>query len=377
MAKGKPATGMLMVATPIVVAATIVALVLYSVIGGGPAVACAGSAGAVDPDHVPAGPVAGYGGEQLTYAAVIMNAAVPLGLTRQAQVTAVMTAMGEGSLQNIGYGDDTAGVTNPDGTPTCSLGLFQQQWCLPGWGTREQVMDPAYAATQFYTRLAQVPDWESLEPTIAAHKVQRNADPFHYEEFFAAADQVVTAITSGTDGDTPTGGCAGNGVLAFPLSPGYSITSGYGPRSSPVAGASAWHPAVDLQHWPSPCRDQIYSISDGTVTYVGGIQATIKSPDGWSVSYLHMRRADIAVTVGDTITAGQPIALVGNEGPSSGCHLDLRINTDGTTDPAIAALPAGEDQGGPASASGFVDPEAFYQAFGMQLCPPDTCRSAR
>lgn len=371
MAEGKSATGALIVAAPLIVVASIIALVLLFLTGGGSAAACAGGAGTVDPERVPTEPVAGYSGEQLTNAALIMNAAVPLGLDRQAQVIGVMTAMGESSLRNIGYGDDINGVTNPDGSPTCSLGLFQQQWCLGSWGTREQVMDPTYAATQFFTRLAAVPDWQNLEPTLAAHKVQRNADPFHYEKYFDAADQVVTAIAG--DGQNG-GGCAGNGSIVYPLSPGYNMTSGYGPRPVTVPGASSWHPAVDLQHWPNPCGDQIYSISDGTVTYVGGIQATIKSPDGWSVSYLHMKLSDISVKVGDTVTAGQPIALVGNEGPSGGCHLDIRINKQGTTDPAIAALKAGEDLGGPATSHGFVNPEEFYQAFGMDICPPDSCR---
>lgn len=371
MADGKSAAGALIVATPIIVVASIFALVLLFMTGGGSAAACVGGAGTVDPEKVPTEPVAGYSGEQLTNAALIMNAAVPLGLDRQAQVIGVMTAMGESSLRNIGYGDDINGVTNPDGTPTCSLGLFQQQWCLGSWGTRDQVMDPTYAATQFFTRLAAVTDWQSLEPTIAAHKVQRNADPYHYEKFFDAANQVVTAIAG--DGASG-GGCSSNGKIVYPLGPGFNMTDDYGPRVIDIPGASTWHPAVDLQHWPNNCLDQIYSISDGTVTYIGGIQLTIKSPDGWSASYLHMKLSDISVAVGDTVTAGEPIALTGNEGPSGGCHLDLRINKDGTTDPAIASLKAGEDLGGPPNSYGFVNPEEFYQAFGMELCQPDSCR---
>lgn len=371
MAEGKSTVGVLIVATPIIVVASIIALVLLFMTGGSTAAACAGAAGTVDPEKAPAGSVAGYSGDQLTNAALIMNAATAVGLDRQAQVIGVMTAMGESSLRNIGYGDDINGVTNPDGSPTCSLGLFQQQWCLGAWGTRDQVMEPTYAATQFFTSLAAITDWATLEPTIAAHKVQRNADPFHYEKYFDAANQVVTAIA----GDSATGGgCAGNGRIVYPLGPGYNMTSGYGPRPVTIAGASSWHPAVDLQHWPNPCGDQIYSISAGTVTYIGGIQLTIKSPDGWSASYLHMKLSDITVEVGDPVTAGQPIALVGDEGPSGGCHLDLRINKDGTTDPAIAALPAAEDLGGPGYARGFINPEEFYDLFGMPLCQPDSCR---
>ena len=299
-----------------------------------------------------------------------MNAAGPLGLDRQAQVIGVMTAMGESSLRNIGYGDDVNGVTNPDGSPTCSLGLFQQQWCLGSWGTRDQVIDPTYAATAFFTRLTAVPDWQTLEPTLAAHKVQRNADPYHYERFHDAANQVVTALA----GDAAGGAGCSSGALAYPLGPGFNMTDDYGPRAFVVEGASTWHPAVDLQHYPNNCNDPIYSISDGTVTYIGGYQVTIKSPAGWSASYLHMKLSDVSVTVGQSVTTGQQIALTGNEGPSTGCHLDLRIDKRGSTDGAISGLPDGQSLGGPAASYGYVNPEDFYRLAGMELCQPDSCR---
>jgi murein DD-endopeptidase MepM/ murein hydrolase activator NlpD len=358
--------GTLIVATPVAVVAAIFALVLLFMTGTGSAAACTTGATTAT---IPATAVAGYSGEQLENAAMIMNAVIPLKLDRQAQIIGVMTAMGESTLRNLGYGDDLNGATNPDGSPTCSLGLFQQQWCLGSWGTREEVLDPGHAATAFFTRLAAVADWKVLQPTIAAHKVQGNADPYYYDQFYDAANQVVTALT-GTGAPT---GCAA-GAIAYPLGPGFNLTDDYGPRSIDVASASSWHPAVDLQHWPNPCLDQIYSISDGTVTYIGGIQLTIKSPDGWSVSYLHMKLTDITVTVGQTVTAGQPIALTGSEGPSTGCHLDLRINKQGSTDPGVTALPAGEDLGGPAASHGFINPEEFYRLFNMELCQPASCQ---
>ena len=367
MADAKNVAGGLLIATPIAVIVSIFVLVLFFMTGGSSSAACAGGAGSVDPEEIPTEPVAGYTGEQLRNAALIMNAAVPLGLDRQAQVVAVMTAMGESSLRNVDYGDDVDGVTNPDGSPTCSLGLFQQQWCLGSWGTRDQVMDPTYAATEFLKRLATVPDWSTLEPSIAAHKVQRNADPFHYERYFDAANQVVTALAGGG------GGCNASGALQFPLSEGYNMTSGFGPRDINIPGAPSWHAAVDLQRWPNPCRDQIYSISAGTVTYKAGYQLTIKSPEGWSVSYLHMRMSDVSVEVGETVTAGQPIALVGNEGPSGGCHLDFRINQIGSTDAGVLGLPDAVSKGSPVRYAGFVHPEDFYELFGMDLCPPASC----
>jgi cell wall-associated NlpC family hydrolase len=49
-----------------------------------------------------------------------------------------------------------------------------------GWGTVEQVTDPAYAARAFYSRLIQVPGWDTLPLTVAAQAVQRSAFPDRY-----------------------------------------------------------------------------------------------------------------------------------------------------------------------------------------------------
>ena len=365
--KGKGA--LILIGAPVALVATVFLLIVLVFSGTAATAACTGAAGTVDPETVPTEPVAGYSGAQLKNAAYIMNAASTLELDRTAQVLGVMTALGESSLVNVGYGDDVNGVTNPDGTPTSSLGLFQQQWRLGSWGTRDEVMDPTHAATAFFERLVTLADWQSLEPTIAIHKVQGNADPFHYETFFVAADQIVTALA----GDGATGGGCASGIIAMPLSPGFNMTDDYGPRESPIAGASSWHPASDLQHYPNPCGDQIYAITDGTVTLIAGYQVSIKSPDGYTVSYLHMKLSDVSVKVGDAVTPGQPIALVGNEGPSTGCHLDLRINTAGSTNEAVNTLTAGEDLGAPPASTGFVNPEDYFTLFGMELCPADGC----
>lgn len=367
MSEKKSAGALVLIGVPVaLIAGTFLAVILL--FSGTAAAACAGAAGTINVENVPAGPVAGYSGEQLTNAAYIMNAAGALGLDRSAQVVGVMTAMGESSLVNIGYGDDRVGVTNPDGTPTCSQGLFQQQWCLGTWGTQAEVMDPTHASTAFYERLIGIDGWQELEPTIAIHRVQGNADPFHYERFFGPATTIVTALA----GDITGGGCASGGA-AFPLSPGYAMTDDFGPRAQPIAGASTWHPAVDLQHYPNPCGDQIYAITSGTVTLVAGYQVSIKSSDGYTVSYLHMKLSDVSVSVGDAITAGQPIALVGSEGPSTGCHLDLRINTTGSVNAAVNELTRAETLNAPASASGFVNPEDYFALFGMELCDPTSC----
>ncbi|WP_449408859.1 hypothetical protein [Microbacterium maritypicum] len=146
-----------------------------------------------DPATYPEAGVAGWEGEQLDNAATIMQTAAALGFGRDGQILGVMTAMGESSLRNIDYGDwETSGFTNPDGTRTTSIGLFQQQdW----WGSVEQRMDPATAATLFYQRLARVPDWQSLDRSLAIHRVQINLDPTYYTRYAEDAVAVVDAMS--------------------------------------------------------------------------------------------------------------------------------------------------------------------------------------
>ncbi|MDF2442023.1 MAG: hypothetical protein JWR01_226 [Subtercola sp.] len=352
---------LILIGTPLaIVAVTFTLVILILSTSTTASASCTGAAGTADPNTVPQAPVAGYSGVQLQNAAYIINAASSLGLDRAGQVIGVMTAMGESGLRVIDYGD-TAG---PD-----SRGLFQQRG-NGAWSTYQDRMDPTISATNFFTALQKVSGWEQLDPTIAAHRVQGNADPFYYTPYFSPADQVVTALTSNQAG-TSGGGCA-SGTVVLPLSPGFNMTDNYGPRIQPIPGASSWHPADDLQHWPNNCLDQIYSITSGTVTLIAGYQVSIKAPAGYTVSYLHMKLSNVSVHIGDTVTPGEPIALTGSEGPSTGCHLDLRINTQGNTDPEVATLPQSQDLGGPET--GWVDPEKFFALYGVTLCPEDSCK---
>lgn len=145
-----------------------------------------------DPSTFPEAGLEGWQGEQLENAATIMQTATALGFERDGQILGVMTAMGESSLRNIDYGDwETSGFTNPDGSRTTSLGLFQQQeW----WGSVEERMDPATSARLFYERLARVHDWRSLDPSIAIHRVQINLEPTYYTRYSADATAVVDAL---------------------------------------------------------------------------------------------------------------------------------------------------------------------------------------
>jgi hypothetical protein len=115
-------------------------------------------------------------------------------------------------LRNIPYGDwETSGVRNPDGSPTTSIGLFQQQ---DEWGSREERLDPSTAAALFYRAMTErvpQPERDGLEPTVVAHRTQVNDDPRHYARYWPAAVAVVEKLT--------TPGPATDAAAAAPLCP--------------------------------------------------------------------------------------------------------------------------------------------------------------
>ncbi|WP_448002724.1 hypothetical protein [Agromyces bauzanensis] len=134
------------------------------------------------------GAVAGYSGQQLVIAGTIINAAAELGLNPRAATIAVMTGMGESSLRNFDHGDAVDNTT---------IGVFQQG---ESYGPRADRLDPHKAAMAFLTRLVQVPSWETMNPSHAAHAVQINEDPDHYTEYWPAAIEVVQALSSRASG---------------------------------------------------------------------------------------------------------------------------------------------------------------------------------
>ena len=154
-----------------------------------------------------------YKGEQVVNAGIIIKAGQARNLDAKTITIGVMTAMGESSLTNPNHGDAARNDT---------IGLFQ---IGPEHGSYAQRMDPSWSANNFFTRLVAVPGYQSLNPSVAAHKAQRNADPYHYTPFWADAVSMVATLTkdpSLLEQLPVTGTVAGceNGAPATPPTPG-------------------------------------------------------------------------------------------------------------------------------------------------------------
>lgn len=174
---------------------------------------------------------------------------------------------------------------------------------------------------------------------------------------------------------TATGSAAGAtvcGELALPLNVPFNMTDGYGPRANTGVGASTQHPADDFQNWPGPAGQPVYAVAAGVVTASSTVTLSITSPTrGFTVSYLHTPESSRLVHVGDAVSVGQRIAAVGCVGQCTGPHLDIRIHIDSPDSP-FANLPVMASVAA-AGYSGYVNPEDFFRANGVELCPAAWC----
>ena len=123
---------------------------------------------------------------QAANAATIAVVGTARRLPQRAVTIALATALQESGLRNLDHGDRD------------SLGLFQQR-PSQGWGTAEQVMDPAYAAGRFYEHLTKVHGYQDLPLTVAAQRVQRSAFPDAYAKHEADATVLAAAFTGTKD----------------------------------------------------------------------------------------------------------------------------------------------------------------------------------
>lgn len=143
-----------------------------------------GSGNKVGGGNLSVGP---WGPQQVAIAKEIIDAGTQRGLDDWTITLAVMTAMAESSLQNLNHGDAVRNDT---------VGVFQEG---PERGPLSQRMDPAGAANIFWDYLQGVEGYRDLAPTIAAHKTQANADPWHYEPMWDDAVRVVAKVKGNPD----------------------------------------------------------------------------------------------------------------------------------------------------------------------------------
>lgn len=283
--------------------------------------------------------------------------------------------IGNGTSKSTQWWLDTAKLSleyphDATGSDADSVGLYQQR-VAAGWGDGggyraetsgdhgrkaiERLLDPRWSAQAFFggdggpsnRGLTDISGWEGMSPTRAAQTVQVSAFPQAYAKWESKARALVTSnsdapaipLMGGGGGDADDSDDSGSddssggssSATQMPMKEGtYTLTSDYGPRNAPTAGASTWHKGQDFG---APLGTPIYSAADGTVAAAGATSGFGQwvvidhHVDGQKVStvYGHVVPSSIKVSKGDKVTAGQEIAGVGSEGYSTGPHLHFEV----------------------------------------------------
>jgi murein DD-endopeptidase MepM/ murein hydrolase activator NlpD len=109
------------------------------------------------------------------------------------------------------------------------------------------------------------------------------------------------------------------------------ISSHFGMRSDPFTGHSAFHSGVDIAAVPG---SRVIATGPGVVSFAGfrtgyGNVVEIRHPTGYVTLYGHNSRN--LVHEGETVQKGQPIAIIGSTGRSTGTHVHFEVERNGST----------------------------------------------
>lgn len=157
------------------------------------------------------------------------------------------------------------------------------------------------------------------------------------------------------------------GEFANPC-PGSTITSLFGRREAPIAGATTYHKGLDMG--TGAYNIPTYAAKAGTVVFVGeagacGNMITIDHGDGLVTKYMH--HAAVFVKEGDTVEQGQQIGLSGTTGNSTGNHLHFQVEENGVAVDPLRYLQASAEEAETAK-------EAYVE---KQAKAVDTAKEAR
>lgn len=176
---------------------------------------------------------------------------------------------------------------------------------------------------------------QDLLKQIAQMEKEYNAAK--HQEWLAYMATYTTVAPATTAPSGNGGNSGGNNGSSTPSSGGswlrpcsYTyMSSPFGFRTSPTAGASSYHQGVDLA---APANTPVYASRSGivtTTTYSGsaGYYVTINHGDGFSSIYMHLN--NYVVSAGQAVSAGQLIGYVGRTGIATGYHLHFGIAYNG------------------------------------------------
>ena len=140
-------------------------------------------------------------------------------------------------------------------------------------------------------------------------------------------EQSANNSSSSSSSSTPS---YSGGQFTWPMPSSTRITSYFGNREAPTAGASSYHKGIDIA---CPTGSSVVAAASGVVIYSGymgsaGNALIVDHGNGVTTCYYHL--SSFAVSSGASVSAGQTIAYSGNTGVSTGPHLHFSVRLSGT-----------------------------------------------
>ena len=121
------------------------------------------------------------------------------------------------------------------------------------------------------------------------------------------------------------------GTMTWPLPGYYRISSPYGMRIHPVYHVLRMHDGIDL---PAPEGTPIIAAAAGKVvaaSYSGGVGNHVVIDHGGRITSNYYHASKILVHVGQNVSKGETIALVGTTGTSTGNHLHFEVRKNSSS----------------------------------------------
>jgi len=161
---------------------------------------------------------------------------------------------------------------------------------------------------------------ESLTPELFKIEMSQLTDHFTKQEqqlttiqdLFLTKDSITSAIPQGR-----------------PINGGW-LSSSYGYRIDPFNGKKTFHSGIDFA---AKEGTEVIAVADGMVSFIGerngyGELIEIDHGNGYVTRYAHNEK--ITAKAGDRIKKGEPIALLGSTGRSTGPHVHFEVLREGT-----------------------------------------------
>ena len=177
-----------------------------------------------------------------------------------------------------------------------------------------------------------------IQDMLAAEEAARKAEEARKQQ--EAANNSSNSTNSGSSLGSASNSGAGSsnvntnnsytgGVFTWPCPSSTRITSGFGKRNSPTAGASSYHQGYDIG---ASSGAAIVAAADGIVTITGyssvlGNYVILSHGGGLFTIYEHC--SSVLVSKGQSVSQGSTIAKVGSTGISTGPHLHFGVQLNG------------------------------------------------